>query len=86
MFYQDSLFCQLLIILLLRFGQWFVLGCLKRDLGIPEQFENPLKPLIYLDLGILIDFQAAFFENLKIVFGASGASHRKNDSSQKTNY
>jgi hypothetical protein len=51
-----------------------MLGCLKRDLGFPEQFENPLKPFIYFDLGILIDFQAAFFENLKVVFGASRTS------------
>lgn len=61
-----------------------MLGCLKRDLGISEQFENSKKTFVYFDAGILIDFQLTFFEHPKIVFGASRTADRKNDSGQET--
>jgi hypothetical protein len=48
-------------------------------LGFSEQFENSEKSFIDLDLGIFIDFQAAFFEHLKVVFRASRTSDRQND-------
>jgi hypothetical protein len=84
MFNHNSLFCQLLIILFLLFRQRLFLGRFERHLCLLKQLEYPDKALIYFDLGILVDFQTTFLQNLEIVFGAARTAHRENHSRQKT--